>query len=113
MLNRKMIVGNSLGQKKPAVVGESNPAKRDLICIDEEEEDQRRCQPRKRRAVHREPKGGYCENCREKFDDFEEVSESYLERSLAYNCSTLLLVSIASSPRILSNSFNLIAFSDT
>ena len=57
VLNRKMIVGNNLGQKKPVVVAaESKPAKRNLNCI-EEEEDQRRCQPRKKRAVHREPKG--------------------------------------------------------
>jgi len=32
--------------------------------------------PRKKVAVERELKPGYCENCRDKFDDFEEVSSS-------------------------------------
>jgi len=30
--------------------------------------------PRKRKSVERDPKPGYCENCRDKFDDFDEVS---------------------------------------
>lgn len=29
--------------------------------------------PKKRKPVQREPKPGYCENCRKKFDDFDEV----------------------------------------
>lgn len=29
--------------------------------------------PRKRRPVERDPKPGYCENCRDKFEDFDEV----------------------------------------
>jgi regulatory subunit for Cdc7p protein kinase len=76
VLNRKMIVGTNMAQKRPDPPAESNPAKRNLNCISEEEDEQRRCQPRKKRALHREPKGGYCENCREKFDDFEEVGDS-------------------------------------
>jgi regulatory subunit for Cdc7p protein kinase len=28
---------------------------------------------RKKKAVKRDPKPGYCENCRDKYDDFEEV----------------------------------------
>ncbi len=30
--------------------------------------------PKKRKPVQREPKPGYCENCRDKFDDFDDVS---------------------------------------
>ena len=30
--------------------------------------------PQKKKATKRDPKPGYCENCRDKFDDFEEVS---------------------------------------
>ena len=30
--------------------------------------------PRKRKPVQKEPKPGYCENCRDKFDDFDDVS---------------------------------------
>jgi regulatory subunit for Cdc7p protein kinase len=29
--------------------------------------------PKKRKPVQKEPKPGYCENCRDKFDDFDEV----------------------------------------
>lgn len=32
--------------------------------------------PKKSKEVRRDPKPGYCENCRDKFDDFEEVSFS-------------------------------------
>lgn len=32
--------------------------------------------PRKRNPVQKEPKPGYCENCRDKFDDFDDVSRS-------------------------------------
>lgn len=32
--------------------------------------------PRKRKPAQKEPKPGYCENCREKFDDFDDVSIS-------------------------------------
>jgi regulatory subunit for Cdc7p protein kinase len=74
VLNRKMIAGKNLAQKKPVVTEESKPAKRNLNCIAEEEDDQRRTRPRKKRAVEKETKSGYCENCHEKFDDFDEVS---------------------------------------
>ena len=30
--------------------------------------------PRKRKPAQKEPKPGYCENCRDKFDDFDDVS---------------------------------------
>jgi len=44
---------------------------------DEEDSQQRMAvakAPRKKVAEKRDPKPGYCENCRDKFDDFEEVS---------------------------------------
>lgn len=31
---------------------------------------------RKKQPAQKDPKPGYCENCRDKYDDFEEVSES-------------------------------------
>jgi regulatory subunit for Cdc7p protein kinase len=30
--------------------------------------------PKKKKVIDREPKAGYCENCRDKFDDFDKVS---------------------------------------
>ena len=33
---------------------------------------------RKRKAIKRDPKPGYCENCRDKYDDFEEVSQTHI-----------------------------------
>lgn len=33
--------------------------------------------PRKKKPVQKEPKPGYCENCRDKFDDFDDVSQYY------------------------------------
>jgi regulatory subunit for Cdc7p protein kinase len=51
-------------------------SKRALRDIVEEEEDERkaRAAPRKKRVVEKECKPGYCENCREKFEDFDDVS---------------------------------------
>lgn len=34
--------------------------------------------PQKKKETRKDPKPGYCENCRDKFDDFEEVSHSDL-----------------------------------
>lgn len=31
--------------------------------------------PQKKKAARKDPKPGYCENCRDKFEDFEEVSD--------------------------------------
>lgn len=47
---------------------------------DENAQDQRRMKqikaaPRKRKPTEKDPKPGYCENCRDKFEDFEEVSK--------------------------------------
>ena len=42
-----------------------------------QEEDDEIAPPRpktKKKSVQRDPKPGYCENCRDKYDDFEEVS---------------------------------------
>ena len=38
---------------------------------------QTKSQTRHRRPALREPKAGYCENCMDKFDDFDEVSKSH------------------------------------
>lgn len=40
--------------------------------------DDRRDSQQKKQEQRRDPKPGYCENCRDKFDDFEEVSNSRL-----------------------------------
>lgn len=40
--------------------------------------------PRKRKPVEKEPKPGYCENCRDKYDDFDDVSnQSHLSELVA------------------------------
>jgi regulatory subunit for Cdc7p protein kinase len=45
--------------------------------------------PKKRRPVQKEAKPGYCENCREKFDDFDEVriDEESIHRGAIANSS--------------------------
>ena len=56
--------------------------------------------PKEKQAPQREPKPGYCENCREKYDDFDEVSDlliTYIGTSTDAN-STLERKSIASLP---------------
>jgi len=46
----------------------------DAAVSDEDEYQQRKiAQQRKKKSVERELKPGYCENCREKFNDFDEV----------------------------------------
>jgi regulatory subunit for Cdc7p protein kinase len=50
----------------------------------EDKEQQRKAERRK------DPKPGYCENCRDKFDDFEEVCSGFFS-SLMYQILTLLL----------------------
>ena len=57
-------------------------AQETLGVLHEDEEDNtddirpahRKPAPRKRKPVEKEPKPGYCENCRDKFDDFDDVS---------------------------------------
>jgi regulatory subunit for Cdc7p protein kinase len=60
--------------------------KRKLLndIVEEEEVERREC--RKKRVVEKESKPGYCENCHDKFDDFDEVSH------LAPNMGVLLMV---------------------
>jgi regulatory subunit for Cdc7p protein kinase len=45
----------------------------ELDVSDEEERPQRVVAPRKKKAATKDLKPGYCENCRAKFDDFDEV----------------------------------------
>lgn len=57
-------------------------AQETLGVLHEDEEDtadnvrptHRKPAPRKKKPVQKEPKPGYCENCRDKFDDFDDVS---------------------------------------
>ncbi|KAK3679593.1 Cdc7p-Dbf4p kinase complex regulatory subunit [Vermiconidia calcicola] len=39
--------------------------------------------PKKRKSVQKEPKPGYCENCRDKFDDFDDHCNSRKHRKFA------------------------------
>jgi regulatory subunit for Cdc7p protein kinase len=51
-----------------------------LNGIDEEEGDDTappKAKPSKKKSSVRDPKPGYCENCRDKYDDFEDVSVSF------------------------------------
>ncbi len=67
---------------------------------DEEERQARKAAAlRRRKTVEKELKPGYCENCREKFNDFDEVSHpnSTLLYYKLISHSTLCLASIASS----------------
>lgn len=57
--------------------------------------------PKRKKVVEKEAKPGYCENCRDKFDDFDEVSRItdrlYINKA-DHLYSTLPHASIASSP---------------
>jgi regulatory subunit for Cdc7p protein kinase len=48
----------------------------ELDMSEEEERPRRVVAPRKKKAVAKEMKPGYCENCRAKFEDFDEVCAS-------------------------------------
>jgi regulatory subunit for Cdc7p protein kinase len=73
--------------------GTNRPNKRKALGDIVEEGDglQKRAAPNKKRVVVKECKPGYCENCRDKFEDFDEVSESVpTVRHILILCSTLL-----------------------
>ncbi|KAK5124951.1 hypothetical protein LTR85_001141 [Meristemomyces frigidus] len=44
---------------------------------------QSKAAPRKRKPVEKDPKPGYCENCRDKFEDFDEHCQSRKHRKFA------------------------------
>lgn len=44
--------------------------------------------PRKKKPVQKKPKPGYCENCRDKFDDFDDVSLLVRSRCFVYDAVT-------------------------
>jgi regulatory subunit for Cdc7p protein kinase len=50
----------------------------ETLGVVHEGDDDRHCRaeapPKKKKVVEKEPKAGYCENCRDKFDDFDKVS---------------------------------------
>jgi regulatory subunit for Cdc7p protein kinase len=46
--------------------------------------------PRKKRVVEKEPKPGYCENCHDKFEDFDEVCLVRLELKHELTCCSTL-----------------------
>ena len=81
------IPSSYMNDVRAAINDDSNPppraakrkAQETLGVVHEDDEDnqamhRRPPAPRKRRPVHKEAKPGYCENCRDKFDDFDDVS---------------------------------------
>jgi regulatory subunit for Cdc7p protein kinase len=72
---------NYLGNVRAAINDDtSRPNKRKALGNIAEEEPQKVVAPRKKRVVEKECKPGYCENCRDKFDDFDEVSQVIFEK---------------------------------
>lgn len=51
---------------------------------------------RKKVAAERELKPGYCENCRDKFDDFENVSSTSLNEEACSNTSNIITARLVS-----------------
>jgi regulatory subunit for Cdc7p protein kinase len=53
----------------------------ETLGVVQEDADERQCRaeavPKKKKVIEKEPKAGYCENCRDKFDDFDKVSRSH------------------------------------
>lgn len=92
------------GDGPPATRAAKRKAQETLGYINEEPEGEgtaargRRVQPpRKKTAVEKELKPGYCENCRDKFDDFDQVSDGFTSppagvtdriKSIFYHAST-------------------------
>jgi len=68
------------GEQEPPPRAAKRKAQETLGVVHEDGETQRLpkqrkpAAPKKRKPVERDPKPGYCENCRDKFEDFEEVS---------------------------------------
>lgn len=79
-------------------LGVHNAGKHEALCViaedetlSEDEESQPQCQAQKRprtttkktkKPTVREPKPGYCENCRDKYEDFHEVSQSKIYQDI-------------------------------
>ncbi|KAI7326278.1 hypothetical protein KC315_g7604 [Hortaea werneckii] len=80
------------GDNEPPPRAAKRKAQETLGVVNEDEEDydrgkrpskQRKPVPRRRKPVERDPKPGYCENCRDKFDDFDEHIQSRKHRKFA------------------------------
>lgn len=77
-------------------------AQENLGFVHEDEDEERQARKvaalRRRKTVEKELKPGYCENCREKFNDFDEVGcqHSSLDYHILMIFSTLSLANIAS-----------------
>lgn len=88
-LKRKVLERNGAGEQafntmRAAINDEGNrqPKRKHL---DEIVEETTRPVARKKRVVEKEAKPGYCENCRDKYDDFEEHIVSKEHRKFAIN----------------------------
>jgi regulatory subunit for Cdc7p protein kinase len=84
MLKRKV-----LGAEKPLPLRpdeEELSKKRKMLeeLTEEQEEEEGKAVSRKKRVVEKECKPGYCENCREKFEDFDDVSFDHYALRLQY-----------------------------
>ena len=69
----------SKAQEKLGGIHEENPLDDDLAA-----EGAAHATTRKRKVAKKDPKPGYCENCRDKYDDFDEVCETNLRFSDHY-----------------------------
>lgn len=60
--------------------------------------------PKKRKPQPKEPKPGYCENCRDKFDDFDDVSFLISAKRLDLSCTYCrLALQLSQAPQICSH----------
>jgi regulatory subunit for Cdc7p protein kinase len=60
----------------------------ETLGVVREDADDRQCKtqaaPKKKKIIEKEPKAGYCENCRDKFDDFDKVSRIHASSVLSH-----------------------------
>jgi regulatory subunit for Cdc7p protein kinase len=85
----------------------------EVIVTDADEQPVRTKAPLLRKKVEKDPKPGYCENCREKFDDFDTVSSPVTFQCMPYAdiASTSLDASTASLQQQPTTGENLTTFS--
>jgi regulatory subunit for Cdc7p protein kinase len=63
-------------QEKLEYMGDEDPTSTEVEDVRRAEAARKAKAVQKRKAEKRDPKPGYCENCMDKFEDFEEVSHS-------------------------------------
>jgi regulatory subunit for Cdc7p protein kinase len=78
---KRKVLENQAAARQCSVAAQNagKPTKRKMLN-DIAEEARQEPEPRKKRILEKESKPGYCENCHDKFEDFDEVCHSLFRR---------------------------------